>query len=111
MSYPLLMAIAENYYKSVRVGDSEAHLGPTMICAILRPFTPGEDAVATWIVAQDATRLIDIVHLTDGRDFCVFERLYLTQSYEQARAESDAHIASIIARIPKQHDTNNTPNK
>lgn len=104
-----MVSVVENYYKSIRVGDSEAHLGALVITAILRPFTAGEDAVAAWIVAQDATNLIELVHLTDGRDYCVFERMHLTQTYEQAQRESDAYVASVIARIPRQHDTSDTP--
>ena len=108
MNYPLLMAVAETYYKSIRVGDSEAHLGAVMVTAILRPFTPAEDAVVAWILAQDATNLVDLVHLKDGRDLCVFERLYQKQSYEQARAEADGFIQSLLSRIPTQHATSDT---
>ena len=76
--------------------------------AILRPFTPGEDAVAAWIVAQDACNLVDLVHLGDGRDLCVFERLYHRESYERAKAQSDAYITAMLALIPKQHVTSDT---
>lgn len=109
MSFPLLISLAETYYKSIRVGDSEAHLGAVVIAAILRPFTPGEDGVVAWIRAQDDTNLRELVHLKDGRDLCVFERMYRDQTYEQARAESDAFIRALVSRIPRQHDTSDTP--
>lgn len=99
------MAMSETYYKSVRVGDSEAHLGAVMVSAILRPFTPGEDAVTAWITSQDTCNLLDMVHLKDGRDLCVFERLYHRESYERARACSDAFVTAMLSRIPKQHAT------
>jgi hypothetical protein len=99
------MSVCETYYKSIRVGDSEAHLGALLVTAILRPFTPGEDAVVAWILTQDATNLLDLVHLQDGRDLCVFERLYQRETYEQAIATSDAYIQGLLSRIPRQHDT------
>lgn len=44
----------------------------------------------------------------DQQRLCVFERLYKRETYEQARAKSDAYVASIISRIPTQHGTNDT---
>jgi hypothetical protein len=106
MSFPLLMSVADTYYRSVRVGDSEAHLGVLVVTALLRPFTPGEDAVVAWVLAQDACNLLDLVHLKDGRDLCIFERLYLKQSFEHAQTEADTYITRLLSM---QHDTRNAP--
>ncbi len=44
-------------FKSFRVDDSEAHVGATIISAILRPFTAGELAVIAWMKMQDTMNL------------------------------------------------------
>lgn len=92
------MAMDETYYKSFRVDDSEAHVGATIISAILRPFTPGELAVISWMRSQDTLNLVELVYLPDGRDLCVFERTYLMQSFEQAQAEADSFKSTVISK-------------
>ena len=84
--------------------------GPRYIVAIVHAFTAGEDAVMTWVRMQDDTRLVDIVPLKDGRDFCVFERNYLFQTREDAFQEAEAYQRAIMRLLPKQHDTRDTPN-
>lgn len=101
--------MVETYTRQVRVGDSEAMCGPRFICAILRPFTAGEDAVMAWVRMQDDSRLIDLVPLKDGRDFAVFERNYATQTFEDAYREAEAFKVSVARLIPKQHDSSDTP--
>lgn len=108
MSFPILASVLETYSRHVRVEDSEAYCGPRFIVAIVRPFTVGEDAIALWIHRQDDTRLLDIVPMSDGRDYIVFERLYVSQSVADARLEADAYLKSVLSMIPKQHDTNDT---
>lgn len=83
--------------------------GPRFIVAILRPFTTGEDAVMMWVRLQDDTRLLDIVPLGDGRDFVVFERNYVTQTFADAYREAERYKAAMVRLIPKQHDTADTP--
>lgn len=95
----------ENFSRHVKVGDSEGWCGARFIVAIVRPFTPGEDAVALWITMQDDTRMLDILPLQDGRDYIVFERLYKTQTVREAHAEVEVFWQRIFDRLPKQHDT------
>ena len=99
----------ETYTRQIRVGDSEAMCGPRFITVISRPFTAGEDAVMTWVRMQDDTRLLDIVPLMDGRDFLVFERLYVKQTYQSAFEEVERYQEAIRRLIPRQHDTSDTP--
>jgi hypothetical protein len=105
MSFPILGAVLETYTRFIKVGDCEAMLGPRYVVAIVRAFTTGEDAVMTWVRMQDDTRLVDIVPLMDGRDFCVFERNYLFQTREAAFLEAEAFTTAVSRLIPKQHDT------
>lgn len=102
------MSVLEVYPRHVKVGDSEGWCGPSLIALLLRPFTPGEDAVVTWARAQDDTALLDVVHLADGRDYIVLERLHTKQSLREALSEQNAFLAKAIRRIPTQHDTKNT---
>lgn len=99
------MSVLEVYPRHIKVGDSEGWCGPSLISLVLRPFTPGEDAVVLWACAQDDAVLLDMVHLTDGRDFVVLQRLHTTQTLRQALAEQNTFLDSIIWRIPMQHDT------
>lgn len=92
------MAMNETYYKSFRVDDSEAHVGATIISAILHPFTPGELAVIQWMREQDNMNLVELVYLPDGRDLCVFERLHTTQTFEQAKAERESFVSALVSR-------------
>ncbi len=99
MNFPLLMAMDELYFKSFRVDDSEAHVGATIISAILRPFTAGELAVIAWMKMQDTMNLVELVYLPDGRDLCVFERLHTVQTLEQAKAEAASFVSGLSSRV------------
>ncbi len=110
MSFPILEAFLETYTRQIRVGDSEGMCGPRFITVLVRPFTAGEDAVMAWVRMQDDTRLYDIVPLRDGRDFIVFERQYLMQTYEDAYRECEAYKAAMSRVIPKQHVPTDTRN-
>lgn len=103
-NYPILEAWAETYTRWIRVGDSEAMCGPRFILTLSRGFTPGEDAIMTWVRMQDDTQLIDIVPLKDGRDFVIFQRQYTKQTYAQA-CEEARRFTNAMMRIPMQHDT------
>jgi hypothetical protein len=105
MSFPILMSVLEIYPRHIKVGDSEGWCGPSLMALILRPFTPGEDAVVAWATAQDDTNLLDLVHMADGRDYVVLERLHVKQSLRQALQEQNEYLAEAIWRIPMQHDT------
>lgn len=106
---PILEAALETYTRWVKVGDSEAMCGAHLIVTLSRGFTPGEDAIMTWVRMQDDTRLIDIVPLRDGRDLAIFERNYVKQTYAQALAETARFEEAMIRLIPKQHDSSDTP--
>lgn len=80
-------------------------VGPRFIVAFLRGFTPGEDAVMTWVRMQDDSRLIDIVPLKDGRDFVVFQRNYRTETFLDAYKEAERFKATMMRLLPMQHDT------
>lgn len=107
--FPIIASVIATYSRHVKVGDSEAWCGVSLVVAVLRPFTPGEDAVVTWIRAQDDTELLDLVHLADGRDYVVLERKHVTQSRQDALREQERYINSLVARIPMQHGTSDTP--
>lgn len=107
MSFPILESLTETYTRHIRVGDSEAHLGLGVITALVRPFTPGEDAVVAWIKLQDDALLLDLVPLSDGRDYVVLRRQYTRQSYAEALYESQ-EFARLMLRFPKQRDTDTT---
>lgn len=92
------MAMDETYYKSFRVDDSEAHVGATIISAILRPFTQGELVVIEWMREQDTMNLVELVYLPDGRDLCVFERLHTSQTFEQAKQERELFVSALISK-------------
>jgi len=99
------MSVLEIYPRHVKVGDSEGWCGPSLMALVLRPFTPGEDAVVAWAKAQDDAVLLDVVHLADGRDYMVLERLHSKQTLRAALAEQNQFLANAIWRIPMQHDT------
>lgn len=101
-----MASVLETYNRHIKVGDSEAWCGPSIIAAVLRPFTAGEDAVVMWIRHQDDTALLDLVHLADGRDYVVLERLHTTQSRQQALVEQREYLRSVLAKVPMQHGTN-----
>lgn len=96
--------MVETYYRQIKVGDSEAMVGPRYIVAILRGFTPGEDAVMAWVSMQDSSRLVDIVPMGDGRDFVVFERQYTKQSFIDAYQEAERYQQAVVRLLSKQDD-------
>jgi hypothetical protein len=99
------MSVLEIYPRHIKVGDSEGWCGPSLMSLLLRPFTPGEDAVVAWACAQDDAALLEVVHLSDGRDYVVLERLHTKQTIRAALAEQNNFLAEMIWRIPMQHDT------
>jgi len=99
------MSVLEIYPRHIKVGDSEGWCGPSLMALALRPFTPGEDAVVAWAKAQDDAVLLDVVHLSDGRDYIVLERLHTKQTLRAALAEQNKFLADAILRIPTQHGT------
>jgi hypothetical protein len=99
------MSVLEIYPRHIKVGDSEGWCGPSLMALCLRPFTPGEDAVIAWACAQDDAVLLEVLHLDDGRDYIVLERLHTKQSLRAALAEQNTFLAASILRIPLQHDT------
>jgi len=82
------------YPRHIKVGDSEGWCGPVLMTAITRPFTPGEDAVFAWLLLQDDSTLLDIIHLTDGRDYIVFRRQHTRQTLREALVEQETFIAA-----------------
>lgn len=99
------MSVLEVYPRHVKVGDSEGWCGPSLMVLILRPFTPGEDAVVAWALALDDTNVLTVLHLRDGRDYIVLERLHTKQTLRAALKEQDSYLNNFIRRIPTQHDT------
>lgn len=97
------MSVIETYHKHVKVGESQGWCGPSLIVLVLKPFTPGEDAVIAWAMAQDETQLLDMVHLHDGRDYAVLARRHVKQTLQDALKEQQVYLASL--RATTQHDT------
>lgn len=83
----------ETYHKHIKVGESQGWCGPSLISLVLKPFTPGEDAVIAWAVAQDDADLLDMVHLNDGREYVVLARRHTKQSLRDALAEQWDYLA------------------
>lgn len=63
---------------------------------VVKPFTPGEDAVMAWAQSQDGSELIDVLALADGRDYMVLRRLHTKQSFREALAESSAYAEGLL---------------
>jgi hypothetical protein len=109
------LAWSDFWARSFSCGGSEAYVGADMIVCATKPFTAGEDAVMTWIAAQDQALLSILVNLADGRDLMLLERLHVKQSRADALAEQQAHlaarlervrrVAAAVSRIPTQHHT------
>ena len=60
-----------------------------------------------WVRLQDDSRVVDIVPMTDGRDFVVMERNYVSQTFSDAYEEARRYTEAIYRLLPKQHDTPN----
>jgi hypothetical protein len=99
------MSVLETYHKHIKVGDSEGWCGPSLMVVVLRPFTPGEDAIITWACAQDDAELLEVLHLQDGRDYIVLARRHTKQTLQAALAEQQAFLSG----IPMQRGTTDTP--
>lgn len=86
-NFPVLRSVLETYSRHVKVGDSEGWCGANYIVMLVRPFTPGENAVMTWVRAQDEASLVDSLSLGDGRDYIILKRHYTKQTYTDALNE------------------------
>lgn len=89
------MSVIETYTRHIKVGDCEGWSGPSLMVLVIKPFTPGEDAVIAWAQAQDDAEVLDVLHLQDGRDYVVLMRLHSKQSLRDALAEQQAYLASV----------------
>lgn len=100
---------AELWPRSIKVGTAEAYCGDGLIITVSKCFTTEEDSVFQWAKAQDDSVLYAVQHLSDGRDLFVFERLFVSQTREEAREEHRAHLREWLSRIPTQHNTSDAP--
>lgn len=89
------------------MGESEGWCGANFIVLVLKPFTAGEDAVILWATRQDDSELVDILHLSDGRDYIVLQRKHSSQGYREAIREQEAFAMRliIVAQRNMTHDT------
>ena len=108
-NYPILSSVLESYSRHIKVGDSEGFCGANFIVLISRAFTAGEDAVMLWAQMQDDATLVDIINLSDGRDYIILKRLYIKQTYRDALNEQAAFANDFLSRSSTQHDTSDTP--
>ena len=99
-NFPILSSVLESYSRHIKVGNSEAWCGANFIVLIANPFTAGEDAVVAWARAQDDAELVDVIGLTDGRDYVILRRLHSKQTYQDALREQE-HYA--LAFATSQH--------
>lgn len=83
--------------RKVKAGESEAYLGPLDVIVISKPFTAGEDAVMSWVSAQDDVDLMSFTHLSDGRDVLFLNRLHTRQSLTDALLESQQWTRALLA--------------
>lgn len=82
--------------RKLRAGNSEAYVGALEIVVISKPFTAGEDAVMSWVNAQDETLLIDATPLPDGRDVLFLRRQHSKQSLTEAVLEHQRHVRTVV---------------
>lgn len=94
MNFPIIGSVLETYSRHVKVGDSEAWCGASFMVAIVRPFTAGEDAIGAWLTQQDSATLLEIVPLSDGRDYVVLRREHVKQSFADALREQELFVRS-----------------
>lgn len=87
--------------RQIRSGGSEGYCGALDIVLISKPFTPGEDAVLFWAVCQDASVLVDIYPLDDGRDVILLQRLHTGQSLIDAVKEQQVHMQQVLKISPR----------
>lgn len=78
---------AHAYPRKVKAGESEAYLGALDVIVISKPFTAGEDAVMSWVNAQDGVELSGITPIPDGRDLMLLTRQHTRQSLSEAVLE------------------------
>lgn len=88
--------------RRAKFGEAVAYLGADVIIVISRVFTPDEDQVLKWVVAQDTCDLFGIQHLEDGRDLMVFNRRFDRQTRESAEQEHRLHLRDLIRRLEAQ---------
>lgn len=87
------IAWLETFPRSIAVGDAAGYCGALEIVLISRSFTPAEDAVVAWAVAQDDSELDEITYLPDGRDLMILRRAHVRQSLVDAVVEQRRHIS------------------
>lgn len=96
----------------IEFGDAQGFCGDKLIVTVSRAFTLDEDKVFRWVSAQDDVELIGMTHVPDGREIMLFERKFMKQSAEDARAEHAAHLRTVLSRLniqpATQHDSNAT---
>jgi hypothetical protein len=80
-------------------GEARAYCGTDYIVVISKAFTPDEDLALRWVIEQDSCVLHTLTHLADGRDIMLFERLYHTQTREEAVGEHRKHLRGVLANI------------
>lgn len=90
--------VAGFFSRRTECEDSRAYVGTYYAVTITRPFTRAEIHVFDWLVRQDSMELINIEHLDDGRDVMVFQRLYTSQTREQAIAERREHLEAFSVK-------------
>jgi len=90
-----VIAFDDLWPRSIRRGDCAAWCGFDVVITLTRPFTHQEDAVFDWVTKQDSVSLIGWHSLEDGRDYMLFERLYSTQTREDAWHEHNAHLNNL----------------
>lgn len=88
---------APAFSRKVRAGESEAYLSALDIVVISKPFTAGEDAVMSWVNAQDGTTLSAITPLVDGRDLLHLRREHTRQSLGDAVLEHQLWTRALLS--------------
>lgn len=96
----LTLELDELFPRSVEAGGSQGFCGALDIVAIVKPLTPGEDAVLAWCIAQDGSFLVEVSTLPDGRDLFLLRRLHTKQTLQDAIREQALHLEkSLRARV------------
>jgi len=93
---------AELWPRSIVIGDASAYVGADVIVTVSRAFSREEDALFAWVDGQDDCDLFGIQHLADGRDLCVFNRNWRSQTREQADMEHRSHLRALIRKLEAQ---------
>jgi hypothetical protein len=87
------LPFSDAFSRKFRAGDSEAYVGATDVVVISKPFTPGEDAVVSWLLGQDSTYLEEAYALPDGRDLFLMRREHRLQTLASAIREHNFFVS------------------